>query len=129
MMVFTATGRPPSEEEPCPLIETRANIYDGDDFDVIEKDVVDTSRIIRGGGGGSGRPGKRKGPKSAEALLNDKTDLAGMKERFAQLSIVSDVVTVNAGADANEEYDDEYDDTYDDNAMGEREPDLDEVCD
>merc|ERR550517_948446 len=50
-----------------------------------------------------------------------------MKERFAQLSIVSDVVTVNPGADANEEYDDEYDDTYDDNAMGEREPDLDEV--
>ena len=30
MMVFTATGRPPSEEDPCPLIETRANIYDGD---------------------------------------------------------------------------------------------------
>ena len=94
---------------------------------MIEKDVVDTSRVIRGGGPGKGR----KGPKSAEALLNDKTDLAGMKERFAQLSIVSDVVTVNPGGadgDANEEYDDEYDDTYDDNAMGEREPDLDEVC-
>ena len=91
---------------------------------MIEKDVVDTSRVIRGGGG------RRKGfPKNAEALLNDKTDLAGMKERFAQLSIVSDVVTVNADGDANEEYDDEYDDTYDDNAMGEREPDLDEVCD
>ena len=26
-----------------------------------------------------------------------------------------------------EEYEDEYDDTYDDNAMGEKEPDLDEV--
>ena len=28
--------------EPSPLIETRANIYDGDDFDVIEKDEART---------------------------------------------------------------------------------------
>ena len=41
--------------------------------------------------------------------------LAGMRDKFSALSMVSDVVY-------DVDYDDEYDDTYDDNAMGEREP-------
>ena len=40
-----------------------------------------------------------------------------MKDKFAALSMVSDVVY-------DIDYDDEYDDTYDDNAMGEREPGM-----
>ncbi len=39
----------------------------------------------------------------------------GLKDKFAALSMVSDVVY-------DIDYDDEYDDTYDDNAMGEKEP-------
>ena len=41
----------------------------------------------------------------------------GLKDKFAALSMVSDVVY-------DIDYDDEYDDTYDDNAMGEREPGM-----
>jgi len=43
----------------------------------------------------------------------------GLKDHFAALSIVSDVVY-----DDSLEYEDEYDDTYDDNLIGEREPGM-----
>ena len=41
--------------------------------------------------------GKKKIAKNANALLNDKSDLAGMKERFASLSIVKDEIYLNPG--------------------------------
>ena len=63
--------------------------------------------------------GKKKVAKNANALLDDKSDLVSMKERFSQLSIVHDIVTVD-----DAEYEDEYDDTYDDNLVGETEPEL-----
>ena len=65
--------------------------------------------------------GKKKVAKNANALLNDKSDLIGLKDRFAALSIVKDEIYLNPG---DVEYDDEYDDTYDANAMGEAEPDA-----
>merc|ERR1719273_720894 len=65
--------------------------------------------------------GKKKLAKNANALLNDKSDLVGLKDRFAALSIVKDEIYLNPG---DVEYDDEYDDTYDANAMGEAEPDA-----
>ena len=65
-------------------------MYDGDDFDVIEKDHVDMRRVLRG-------KGKSRGDfKTADSLLNDKTDFRteAMKEKFAKMSIVTDIVTV-----------------------------------
>ena len=41
--------------------------------------------------------GKKKIAKNANALLNDKSDLEGMKERFASLSIVKDEIYLNPG--------------------------------
>lgn len=41
--------------------------------------------------------GKKKIAKNANALLNDKSDLAGMKDRFASLSIVKDEIYMNPG--------------------------------
>ena len=41
--------------------------------------------------------GKKKIAKNANALLNDKSDLDGMKERFASLSIVKDEIYLNPG--------------------------------
>ena len=100
------------DSSPSPLIETRANIYDGDEFDVIERDTVDKTKIQRG----------KKDFESVTSVLNDKSDL--VKEKFAALGIVTDIEVIDAGAgDEGDEYDDEYDDTYDTNAMGEREPD------
>ena len=106
----------PKAPSPSPLIETRSNVFDGDEFDVIEKDQVDLSRVHRG---------KRSDRKNANSLLEEKSDLVGLKDRFAQLSIVVDEELITPGAQGGDEYDDEYDDTYDDNAMGEREPDSD----
>lgn len=72
-------------------------------------DDLDLSRLHRG---------KKKVAKNANALLDDKSDLKDMKERFSALSIVKDEIYVE-----DADYDDEYDDTYDDNARGEAEPD------
>ena len=64
--------------------------------------------------------GKKKIAKNANALLDDKSDLAMMKDRFAELSIVHDDIYLPV---EDAEYDDEYDDTYDDNILGQAEPD------
>ena len=71
-------------------------MYDGDDFDVIEKDHVDMRRVLRG-------KGKSRGDfKNADSLLNDKTDFRteAMKEKFAKMSIVTDIVTVPSSSAA-----------------------------
>ncbi len=65
--------------------------------------------------------GKRRVAKNANALLDDKSDLMGMRERFSALSIVTDDIYLHP---EDAEYDDEYDDTYDENARGEAEPDA-----
>ena len=64
--------------------------------------------------------GKKKIAKNANALLDDKSDLAMMKDRFAELSIVHDDIYLPV---EDAEYDDEYDDTYDDTIVGQAEPD------
>lgn len=86
-------------------------------------DVADSAII-------SMHKGKQRRAKNANVMLNDKTDLMTkqMKDRFAALSIVVDEEVINPGfSDGLYNYDDEYDDTYDDQAMGEREPDADDL--
>ena len=103
------------------MISSRVNVYDGDEFDVNVRDSVDASKIHKG---------KRRVAKNANALLNDKRELrtSDMRDRFAALSIVVDEELVVPGAQGGGyDYDDEYDDTYDDQAMGEREPDANEL--
>ena len=92
----------PKPQPQEPTLEVCDNAIDG----------LDISKLHRG---------KKKLAKNANALLDDKADLAQMKDRFNALSIVTDDIYLNPG---DAEYDDEYDDTYDDNAMGEAEPDA-----
>ena len=103
------------------MTSTRLNIFDSDEFDINVRDNVDMSKIHRG---------KQRRAKNANALLDDKRDLktSDMRERFSALSIVVDEEIVIPGTNGGGyDYDDEYDDTYDDQAMGEKEPDANEL--
>ena len=109
------------EKTPSPPPAIRS-VYDEDEFDVFSRAEVDKTRIHRG---------KKNIAKDANKLLEDKSGLVGLKDRFDRLGIVEDIEIVArpsavAVADhGNEhEYDDEYDDTYDDIAVGEQEPDA-----
>lgn len=103
----------PAVVKPQVSTEFRANAFDGDEFDINTNDNVDVSRIHRG---------KKRMAKDAKALLDDKSDLKDMKDRFSSLGIVTDEIIITPGA-YMADYDDEYDDTYDDSAVGQPEPD------
>jgi activating signal cointegrator complex subunit 2 len=92
--VFLATG-----------IE-RSNIYDGDKFDVMRNDEF---------GGHIKKNGKfitKKEPKTYHELLNDKSHVKEMKERYQAYGLVTENTEDN-------EYDDEPDDSYDNFAESE----------
>lgn len=97
--VFLATG-----------IE-RSNIYDGDKFDVMRNDEF---------GGEVKKNGKfitKKEPKTYHDLLNDKSHVTNLKERYQSYGLVTE------GADGEDrEYDDEYDDSYE--VFAETEPKM-----
>jgi len=95
---------------PSPVMRS---VFDEDEFDILSRDQVDTSKIHRG---------KKDKTKDAKKLLEDKRDLYVMKDRFDKLGIVVDEISRDGFEDSGE-YDDEYDDTYDDSAVGETEPD------
>merc|ERR1711994_1079140 len=79
----------------------------------------DTSKIHKG---------KKNKSSDAKKLLEDKSDVWQMKDKFDRLGIVEDVEIIVKSEDpqlANDfDYDDEYDDTYDDVPLGEQEPDA-----
>ncbi|KAK0081891.1 hypothetical protein PV325_011418 [Microctonus aethiopoides] len=76
----------------------RLNIYDGDEFDVMTRDKIDTSRVHRG---------KRKDKyKNLNEMLNDKSFKQDMAGAYVKYGLVED------------EYDDEYDDTYESHDVG-----------
>ncbi|XP_024274049.1 activating signal cointegrator 1 complex subunit 2 [Oncorhynchus tshawytscha] len=106
-----AMPRPVKEELP-PVLSTRSNVFDDDEFDVFNRDQVDMTRVWKG---------RRKG-ESVRDLLNDKQHIAEQKERYLTYETVVDEVIVTpseSGAIDNlNDYDDEYDDTYDINQVG-----------
>lgn len=80
------------------------NIYDNDEFDIMTKDTIDTTRIHKG---------KRKDKyKNINQLLNDKSHIAETKDVYLKYNMVT------SG------YDDEYDDTYDDQDIGGAQDDI-----
>ena len=56
--------------DPLEVLSNRNNVFDGDEFDVNTTTNVDKSRIHKGK--------KKAAAKNANALLNDKKELAGM---------------------------------------------------
>jgi len=99
----------PPIQEPSVLLQGRS-VYDDDEFDINTKDVVDLSKVHRG----------KRNKGDFKQLIDDKTDINSMRDRFSKLGIVTDVEVMEADS---REYEDEYDDTYDDLAVGQEEPD------
>ena len=64
------------KETPGPA---RSNVFDGDEFDVNSRDRLDMDRVHKG------KHSMSKVAKNANALLEDKRDLEGLKDRFAKL--------------------------------------------
>jgi hypothetical protein len=58
-------------QPPLPELPDRINVFDGDEFDVNARSVIDKSKVHRGK--------KRFAAKNANALLDDKRDLAGTR--------------------------------------------------
>ena len=54
-------------------------MFDGDEFDVNSRDRLDMGRVHKG------KHSLSKAGKNANALLEDKRDLQGLKDRFAKL--------------------------------------------
>ncbi|XP_064024419.1 activating signal cointegrator 1 complex subunit 2 isoform X2 [Pogoniulus pusillus] len=107
------------QPDPTPLLSSRCNVFQHDEFDVFSRDSVDVSRIQKG---------KRKEKDTTRSLLNDKRLVAEQRERYSQYSVVVEEVPVQPGEAQlyREDYEDEYDDTYDGNQVGANDADSDD---
>ncbi|KAM6246683.1 activating signal cointegrator 1 complex subunit 2 isoform 1-T3 [Porphyrio hochstetteri] len=102
-----------------PLVTSRYNVFQNDEFDVFSRDSVDVSRIQKG---------KRREKDTTRSLLNDKRLVAEQKERYSQYSVIVEEIPVPQGEAQlyGEDYEDEYDDTYDGNQVGANDADSDD---
>ncbi|KAM8819402.1 activating signal cointegrator 1 complex subunit 2 isoform 1-T1 [Rhynchonycteris naso] len=105
--------------DPTPLLTSRHNVFQNDEFDVFSRDSVDLSRVHKG---------KRK-EENTRSLLNDKRDVVTQRQRYEQYSVVVEEVPVQPGEGLSyrsDDYEDEYDDTYDGNQVGANDADSDD---
>ncbi|XP_066116270.1 activating signal cointegrator 1 complex subunit 2 isoform X1 [Saccopteryx bilineata] len=105
--------------DPTPLLTSRHNVFQNDEFDVFSRDSVDLSRVHKG---------RRKG-ENTRSLLNDKRDVVTQRQRYEQYSVVVEEVHVQPGEGLSyrsDDYEDEYDDTYDGNQVGANDADSDD---
>uniref|UniRef100_A0A6I8NEQ3 Activating signal cointegrator 1 complex subunit 2 n=1 Tax=Ornithorhynchus anatinus TaxID=9258 RepID=A0A6I8NEQ3_ORNAN len=106
------------EPDPTPLVTSRYNVFQNDEFDVFSRDSVDLSRVQKG----------RRRLEPTRSLLNDKRAVQEQRGRYEQYSVVVDEVPVQDGQGQafRDDYDDEYDDTYDGNQVGANDVDSDD---
>ncbi|XP_055972500.1 activating signal cointegrator 1 complex subunit 2 isoform X1 [Sorex fumeus] len=105
--------------DPTPLLTSRHNVFQNDEFDVFSRDSVDLSRVHKG----------RRKPETARSLLNDKRDVDAQRQRYEQYSVVVEEVPLQPGEALSyrgDSYEDEYDDTYDGNQVGANDADSDD---
>ncbi|XP_034282026.2 activating signal cointegrator 1 complex subunit 2 [Pantherophis guttatus] len=109
----------PVKPDPTPLVTSRCNVFQDDEFDVFSKDAVDVSRIQKG---------KRSDKSTTKSLLNDKRLVQEQRERYSQYSVIVEEVPEPSGGRlfSQEDYEDEYDDTYDGNQVGANDADSDD---
>ncbi|KAF6080544.1 activating signal cointegrator 1 complex subunit 2 [Phyllostomus discolor] len=101
--------------DPTPLLTSRHNVFQNDEFDVFSRDSVDLSRVHKG---------RRKG-ESTRSLVNDKREVVAQRQRYEQYSVV--VEEPGEGLSyRGDDYEDEYDDTYDGNQVGANDADSDD---
>ncbi|XP_010010890.1 PREDICTED: activating signal cointegrator 1 complex subunit 2 isoform X2 [Nestor notabilis] len=106
--------------DPTPLVTSRYNVFQNDEFDVFSRDSVDVSRIQKGK--------SLREKDTTRSLLNDKRLVAEQKERYSQYRLVVEELPVPQGEAQlyGEDYEDEYDDTYDGNQVGANDADSDD---
>ncbi|XP_032327242.1 activating signal cointegrator 1 complex subunit 2 isoform X3 [Camelus ferus] len=105
--------------DPTPLLTSRHNVFQNDEFDVFSRDSVDLSRVHKG---------KRKG-ENTRSLVNDKREVLAQRQRYEQYSVVLEEVPLQPGEGSpyhGDDYEDEYDDTYDGNQVGANDADSDD---
>ncbi|XP_009074623.1 PREDICTED: activating signal cointegrator 1 complex subunit 2 [Acanthisitta chloris] len=103
--------------DPTPLVSSRYNVFQNDEFDVFSRDSVDMSRIQKG----------KREKDTTRSLVNDKRVVAAQRQRYSQYSVVVEEVPLQPGeAQLYEDYEDEYDDTYDGNQVGANDADSDD---
>ncbi|NWU60011.1 ASCC2 protein, partial [Dromas ardeola] len=116
--------------DPTPLVTSRYNVFQNDEFDVFSRDSVDKIFTL---------PFLclplrfhavecRRETDTTRSLLNDKRLVAEQKERYSQYSVIVEEVPVQPGEAQlyKEDYEDEYDDTYDGNQVGANDADSDD---
>uniref|UniRef100_A0A4W2DWY2 Activating signal cointegrator 1 complex subunit 2 n=1 Tax=Bos indicus x Bos taurus TaxID=30522 RepID=A0A4W2DWY2_BOBOX len=107
--------------DPTPLLTSRHNVFQNDEFDVFSRDSVDLSRVHKG------RSVRKE--ESARSLLNDKREVQAQRQRYEQYSVVVEEVPLQPGEGSpyrGDDYEDEYDDTYDGNQVGANDADSDD---
>ncbi|NXG24551.1 ASCC2 protein, partial [Grallaria varia] len=97
--------------DPTPLVTSRCNVFQNDEFDVFSRDSVDVSRIQKG---------KRREKDTTRSLVNDKSVVEEQRQRYGPYRLVQEELP--PGLD----YEDEYDDTYDGNQVGANDADSDD---
>ncbi|XP_019498721.1 PREDICTED: activating signal cointegrator 1 complex subunit 2 isoform X1 [Hipposideros armiger] len=105
--------------DPTPLLTSRHNVFQNDEFDVFSKDSVDLSRVHKG----------RRKEENTRSLLNNKREVVAQRHRYEQYSVVVEEVPLQPGKGLSyygDDYEDEYDDTYDGNQVGANDADSDD---
>ncbi|KAM5238888.1 activating signal cointegrator 1 complex subunit 2 isoform 4-T4 [Ctenodactylus gundi] len=102
--------------DPTPLLTSRHNVFQNDEFDVFSRDSVDLSRVHKG----------RRKEGNTRSLLNDKSAVVAQRQRYEQYSVVVEEVVLQPGDYPGDDYEDEYDDTYDGNQVGANDADSDD---
>ncbi|XP_022378479.1 activating signal cointegrator 1 complex subunit 2 isoform X1 [Enhydra lutris kenyoni] len=107
--------------DPTPLLTSRHNVFQNDEFDVFSRDSVDLSRVHKG------RSTRQE--ENTRSLLNDKREVVAQRQRYEQYSVVVEEVPLQPGEGLpyrGDDYEDEYDDTYDGNQVGANDADSDD---
>ncbi|NXC36354.1 ASCC2 protein, partial [Campylorhamphus procurvoides] len=102
--------------DPTPLVTSRCNVFQNDEFDVFSRDSVDVSRIQKG---------KRREQDTTRSLVNDKRAVEEQRQRYSRYGVVREELPPQPGL-AYQDYEDEYDDTYDGNQVGANDADSDD---
>ncbi|EDL40484.1 activating signal cointegrator 1 complex subunit 2 isoform 1 [Mus musculus] len=102
--------------DPTPLLSSRHNIFQNDEFDVFSRDSVDLSRVHKG----------RRKEENVRSLVNDKQAVVAQWQRYQKYSVVVEEVPLQPGEYQADDYEDEYDDTYDGNQVGANDADSDD---
>ncbi|NWV54949.1 ASCC2 protein, partial [Daphoenositta chrysoptera] len=104
--------------DPTPLVSSRYNVFQNDEFDVFRK-VLTLCLFLP-------LPGRRE-KDTTRSLVNDKRLVTEQRQRYSQYSVVVEELPLQPGAAQDfEDYEDEYDDTYDGNQVGANDADSDD---